>query len=154
LTNIAPAQLDEALAKSFLTSPYQMSVNCFLINTGDRLILIDTGLGNLPFLLPPLRAGYGTKGYGDLLTSLKAVGYQPEQIDEVYITHMHPDHLGGLMNGDTLAFPNAIVRMDKREAHYWLAPANMEKAPEDPRFQSAVILSTPCLRCHADTGCR
>ena len=47
LTNVSPSDLDEALAKSFLTSPYQMSINGFLVNTGERLVLIDAGLGAL-----------------------------------------------------------------------------------------------------------
>jgi len=42
-----------------------------------------------------------------LLANLKAAGYQPEQVDQVYITHLHPDHVGGLMVGDKVAFPNA-----------------------------------------------
>ena len=65
-------------------------------------MLIDTGAGDL--FGPTL---------GKLLANLKAAGYQPEQVDEIYITHMHADHVGGLMAGDKLAFPNATVRADK-----------------------------------------
>jgi glyoxylase-like metal-dependent hydrolase (beta-lactamase superfamily II) len=61
------------------------------------------------------------------VTNLRAAGYQPEQVDEIYLTHMHADHLGGLMAGDKIAFPNAIVRADQREAEFWLSQANLDK---------------------------
>ena len=62
-----------------------------------------------------------------------ASGYQPEQVDEVYITHLHPDHVGGLLAGDKGAFANAIVRADKRDADFWLSQANADKAPADAK---------------------
>ena len=51
-------------------------------------------------------------------------------MDEIYITHMHGDHVGGLMAADKLAFPNAIVRADQRDADYWLPQANLDAAPD------------------------
>ena len=119
LTNIKPAAVDAALAKVKLSSPLETSVNAFLINTGEKLVLIDTGA-----------AGLFGPTLGNLLTNLKAAGYQPEQVDEVYITHLHPDHVGGLLAGDKMAFPNAIVRAEKHDADFWLSQANMDKAPE------------------------
>lgn len=114
--------------KNFLKSPVETSFNAFLINTGSKLVLVDTGAGNL--FGPTL---------GKLVTSLKAAGYQPEQVDEIYITHMHPDHVGGLGSADKAAFSNAIVRADKHDADYWLSKAKMETAPEDKKgfFQGA-----------------
>ncbi len=117
LTNTTPAAVDKALSRSYLSSPVETSVNAYLVNTGAKLVLIDTGA-----------AGLFGPTLGNLLTSLKAAGYQPEQVDEVYITHMHGDHVGGLMQGDTLAFPNAVVRADQHDADYYLNPANLEKA--------------------------
>ena len=122
LTNTTPTRVDQLLLRSFLTDPVETSVNGYLINTGAKLILIDTGAGNL--FGPTL---------GNLVNNLKAAGYQPEQVDEIYITHMHADHVGGLMAGDKLAFPNATVRADKRDADFWLSQANMDAAPEAPR---------------------
>lgn len=119
LTNTTAAATDEALAKAFLKNPVETSVNAYLINTGSKLVLIDAGDGVL--LRPTL---------GRLLGNLKAAGYQPEQVDMVLITHMHRDHVGGLMAGDKLAFPKATVHAERREADYWLSQANMEKAPE------------------------
>jgi glyoxylase-like metal-dependent hydrolase (beta-lactamase superfamily II) len=134
LTNTTPGKVDKALSKSFLKSPVETSVNAYLVNTGNKLILVDAGAGTL--FGPTL---------GKLLANLKASGYQPEQVDEVYLTHIHPDHVGGLMTSDKLAFPNADVRVDKRDADFWLSQANMDKAPADAKgsFQGAMASLNP-----------
>ncbi len=134
LTNTTPVRVDQLLKRSFLADPVETSVNAFLVNTGARLLLIDAGTGG--FFGPTL---------GNLIGNLKAAGYQPEQVDEIYITHMHGDHVGGLANGDRLAFPNAIVRADKREADYWLSQANMDAAPEGAKnfFKAAMASINP-----------
>jgi len=137
LTNISPQAIDNALAKSYLKSPLETSVNGYLINTGEKLILVDTGA-----------AGLFGPTLGNLLSNLKASGYQPEQVDEIYITHMHADHVGGLMAGDKLAFPNATVRADKHDADFWLSQANLDKAPADSKgsFQGAMASINPYVK--------
>jgi len=134
LTNTTPAKVDKALKRAALTDPVETSVNAYLVNTGDKLVLIDAGAAKL--FGPTL---------GNLIANIKAAGYQPEQVDAVYITHMHPDHVGGLMSGDKPAFPNATVRADKHEADYWLNQANMEAAPKDAKgfFQGAMASVNP-----------
>ncbi|GGC68676.1 MBL fold metallo-hydrolase [Undibacterium terreum] len=134
LTNTTAAATNKQLAKSYLKSPVETSFNGFLINTGSKLILVDTGAG--AFFGPTL---------GNLAANLKAAGYQPEQVDEIYITHMHSDHVGGLLAGDKIAFPNAIVRAQKNEADYWLSQANMDKAPADNKgsFKNAMAAVNP-----------
>jgi glyoxylase-like metal-dependent hydrolase (beta-lactamase superfamily II) len=109
-------------------------VNAYLINTGTKLILIDTGAGSL--FGPTL---------GKLVRNLEASGYRPDQVDEIYITHMHPDHVGGLVSQGKLVFPNAIVRADQREADQWLDPAHLEAAPADSKgfFQGAMASLQP-----------
>ena len=74
-----------------------------------------------------------------VLANLKAAGYQPEQVDEIYITHMHPDHVGGLAADGKIVFPNAVVRADQADADFWLSAANLEAAPKDSKgfFQGA-----------------
>ncbi len=134
LTNTTPAKSQKALARNFVSSPVETSVNAYLINTGSKLVLIDTGAGKL--FGPTL---------GKLAGNLKTAGYQPEQVDEIYITHMHGDHVGGLMAGDELAFPNAIVRADQRDADYWLSQANLDEAPAERKsfFQGAMVSMNP-----------
>jgi glyoxylase-like metal-dependent hydrolase (beta-lactamase superfamily II) len=114
MTNISPQQALQDLADADLKLPLQGSINAFLINTGSKLILVDTGAGSL----------YGDC-CGKLLANLRAAGYQPEQVDEILITHLHKDHAGGAPQ-----FPNAVLRMSQAEADYWLTPANKAAAPE------------------------
>jgi glyoxylase-like metal-dependent hydrolase (beta-lactamase superfamily II) len=134
LTNITPKELDAGLARSFLKDPVETSVNGFLVNTGSKLVLVDTGAGTL--FGPTL---------GKLLSNLKASGYRPEQVDEIYITHMHGDHAGGLSAGDKVVFPNAIVRAAQQEADFWLSKAHMDAAPQDRKdaYQSAMNMLNP-----------
>jgi glyoxylase-like metal-dependent hydrolase (beta-lactamase superfamily II) len=72
-----------------------------------------------------------TDGAFQVLASLP--GYKPEQIDEIYITHMHGDHIGGLLLDGKIAFPNAVVRASQQEADYWLSKAKMAAAPADAK---------------------
>jgi glyoxylase-like metal-dependent hydrolase (beta-lactamase superfamily II) len=134
LLNEPPAQTDAALQKSFLGSPLELSDNAFLINTGSRLVLVDTGAGAL--FGPTL---------GKLVANLRAAGYAPEQVDDILLTHMHPDHVGGLVANGQRVFPNAVVHADAHEAAYWLSKANMDKAPADSKgfFQGAIASVQP-----------
>lgn len=139
LMHTTPAKVEKALARAYLKAPLETSVNAYLVNTGSKLVLIDTGAASL--FGPTL---------GKLMANLKASGYQPEQIDEIYITHMHPDHVGGLMADGKLAFPNATVRADKRDADFWLSPQNLDKAPADSKgfFQGAMASVNPYIEAH------
>ncbi len=119
LTNVKAPAVTKMLGQNFEKEPLPTSVNAFLVNTGSKLVLIDTGTGAL-----------GGPTLGGIVNNLKASGYQPDQVDEIYITHMHFDHVGGLMSGEAMAFPNAIVRADQHDADFWLSQANLDKAPE------------------------
>jgi glyoxylase-like metal-dependent hydrolase (beta-lactamase superfamily II) len=136
ITGIAPKDLDAALARSFLSGTIEESVNGFLINTGSKLVLIDTGAGV-----------YFGPTVGKLLASLKASGYRPDQVDEIYITHMHGDHIGGLVLDGKAAFPKAVVRASQKEADYWLSKANRDAAPKDARegFDQAMSAFQPYI---------
>lgn len=137
LTNIKPATLEQLLARAYLKAPVETSVNGYLVNTGAKLVLIDTGA-----------AGLFGPTLGKLVANLKASGYQPEQVDEIYITHMHGDHVGGLATPDgKMAFPNATVRADMREGGFWLDKAKADQAPADmkPAFQGAMVSLNPYI---------
>ncbi len=110
LTNVSQALVSEKLEQAFLDDEYPASVNAYLINTGEKLVLIDTGTGSSGIFSPAL---------GMVISNLKSAGYAPEQVDEIYFTHLHPDHVGGLITDTGMAFPNAIIRADKREIDYW-----------------------------------
>ncbi len=122
LTNTTADAVAAALADEWLTSPLDLSVNAFLVNTGTKLVMIDTGGGAL----------YGP-ALGRVIENMRASGYSPEQVDEIYITHLHGDHVGGVMVDGKAAFPNAIVRGDRHDAEYWLNLSNAAAAPESAR---------------------
>ncbi len=134
LTNAKPKKISSALKAGFLNEAVETSVNAFLVNTGSKLVLIDTGA-----------AGLFGPTLGNLLLNLKASGYKPEQVDEIYITHMHADHVGGLISDGTLAFPNAVLRIDKADTDYWLSESNMNAAPEGAKgfFKGAMASVNP-----------
>ncbi|AHK47347.1 metallo-beta-lactamase family protein (plasmid) [Ensifer adhaerens OV14] len=117
LDQAAPDEADALLAESNLSVPVQGSINAFLVNTGSKLILIDSGAGAL----------YGAC-CGQLLNNLRSSGYTPEQVDEIYITHLHADHVGGIAPGGKIAFQNAIVRASQADADYWLDEGNARAA--------------------------
>lgn len=88
-------------------SPY----TCLLISNGNDHLLIDTGGGSI------------APTTGTLIPNLKAEGISTEDIDTVIITHAHPDHIGGSIDGEgNPAFPNARYVMWKRERDFWADP--------------------------------
>jgi len=96
-----------------------------LVNTGKQLILFDTGNGALPReyeqlskRLPP----------GQAAARLAAVGYRPEDIDVIVITHGHPDHIGGLTEGGKPVFPNARYVFGSAEFDFWKRGENVREA--------------------------
>jgi glyoxylase-like metal-dependent hydrolase (beta-lactamase superfamily II) len=140
LTNTTQAKVAAALAQARLGSPLEASVNGFLINTGSKLVLVDSGA-----------AGLFGPTLGRLVANLKAAGYQPEQVDEIYITHMHADHVGGLATPDGKAvFANAVVRAEAKEGGFWLAPATLEKAPAE--MKDFVKGAQASLKPYVDAG--
>ena len=136
MRNITAAEIGRDLAEAQLTKPVQGSINAFLINTGKKLVLIDAGAGVL----------YGNC-CGRLLDNLRAAGYQPEQVDEVLLTHLHKDHAGGIVANGKPAFPNAVVRVSQAEADYWLSPASKAAGPDflSTFFDAAVGVTAPYI---------
>lgn len=129
LTNTELSKTQAALKQHHLSHPVTTSVNAYLINTGSKLVLIDAGAGAL----------FGAS-LGRLLSNLRASGYAPEQVDEIYITHMHGDHIGGLLAGEQATFPNALVRADQADVDHWLSQENLNRAAPDAkrRFAQAI----------------
>jgi glyoxylase-like metal-dependent hydrolase (beta-lactamase superfamily II) len=137
LTNGSPGRVRELLARSFEGDSLPISVNAYLINTRDRLILVDTGAAAL--FGPTL---------GRLSANLEASGYRADQVDSILITHMHPDHIGGLVLNGQRAFRNATVFAERREAEFWLSASARKQAAKNRRefFVSAVAAIDPYAR--------
>jgi glyoxylase-like metal-dependent hydrolase (beta-lactamase superfamily II) len=110
----------DPVAAELLGAPkVRTSVNGWLINTGDRLVLVDTGTST----------AMGDT-LGKLAANLGAAGYTPDQVDDVVITHLHIDHANGLLNGDNIAFPNASLRVAESELAFWSDDALRNQAPD------------------------
>jgi len=138
LTNTKPGEVESLLRREYVKpTSVQASMNAYLIQLDNKLILVDTGAGEL--LGPKL---------DKLPDSLRASGVQPEQITDILLTHIHPDHSGGLTVGGRRVFPNATVHVNKLELDYWTNKSLEEKAPEPTKtfFQQADQTVTPYIK--------
>lgn len=113
-----PEEIRQMMADDHQALPVSLSINAFLINTGSKLILVDTGAGEL----------FGATS-GNLIANMRAAGYRTEQVDAILLTHIHADHSGGLSIGGKRVFPNALVYVDKRDPNFWLSAAEEAKNP-------------------------
>jgi len=131
----------DGVVKGLHEDPHMLDVvdSCFLVNTGNQLILVDAGAGTW----------WGGGALGRVAESLRSAGYTPEEVDLVLITHLHSDHVGGLTTQDgNRVFPNAEVYVAKAESDFWLSPEVAAKAPKEaqPFFQSAQAIAVPYIK--------
>ena len=108
----------KALADNFLpTDNVAFEQNALVINTGNHLVLFDTGMGDDKLFGPTT---------GRLIANLKAAGIDPKDIDAVALTHAHPDHCWGLLaeNGSR-HFPNAQIYMAQADLDFWTDEAKL-----------------------------
>jgi len=113
----------------------QTAVNGYVVQNSKQVVLVDTGAG--PCLGPTA---------GGLAGNLRAAGFQPEQVDAVLLTHLHPDHACGLLTPEGAAlFPNADVYAARAEADFWLNTTVAAQAPADiqPMFKMSRDAATP-----------
>jgi glyoxylase-like metal-dependent hydrolase (beta-lactamase superfamily II) len=125
VTNVKKEEVSAMLAANFLDpAKITTSYTPIVVNTGSKLILIDTGNG-------PAARAQPNSTYGQLPTNLAAAGIDPGAIDIVVISHFHYDHVNGLLTEDNkLAFPNAEVKVPAVEWKFWTDDGEMSRAPE------------------------
>ncbi|MDP9789590.1 MBL fold metallo-hydrolase [Agrobacterium tumefaciens] len=115
-----PAEVERQAVAQFTARPsgVRFLFNQYLVDDGQRRILIDAGAA-------------GSIGQtGNLPQALARLGLQLDQIDAVIVTHMHQDHMGGLIAGGKNNYPNAEVYIDRRDVRHWTDPAKRSGAPE------------------------
>jgi glyoxylase-like metal-dependent hydrolase (beta-lactamase superfamily II) len=124
IPNVKTEQVKAALAEAFMDpnvfiGPY----NPIVINTGSRMIAVDTGTSEAAF-----KATNGVAG--QLLANMAAAGIDPKAIDTVLISHYHGDHINGLLRADgSLTYPNAEVLVPAPEHKYWMDDGERSRAP-------------------------
>ena len=111
-TGVPEDEMRKMLTDNFLSpTSIVLEQNSPIVNTGDKLVLFDSGLGS-------------TKGFGPTTgrqqKSMKEAGIKPEDIDAVVFSHAHPDHVGGVVddNGKPL-FPNAQYYIAQSDLEFW-----------------------------------
>jgi len=102
----------QAIAQYMPDGAAPASVAVFLVKTGDEVILIDTGFGNQ-----------------SLFDGLEHIGVTPEQVTLILLTHMHRDHIGGLVRDGAKAFPHAGVLSSRYEHDFWNDERSAELFP-------------------------
>lgn len=99
--------------------PILTSVNAFLYQTQGRIVLVDAGGAGL------------FPGLGAISDQLTAAGIQPSQVDTIFCTHLHPDHIGGLLEADQPMFANATLWVHEDELAFWSDTDIQANAPEE-----------------------
>lgn len=107
------------------------SVNVFVIRSEGKTILVDTGWGQ------------DGKTRGNMLRRLAALGVKPDQVDYVLLTHMHGDHVSGLLNKGRPVFPKATVLAARPEKEFWL-----EKAPQLTPYKNGAALAAKVAKAY------
>jgi glyoxylase-like metal-dependent hydrolase (beta-lactamase superfamily II) len=136
-----PAGTGNLLESAFLPKDaVPTSVNEWLVNTGDKLVLVDTGTSNV--FAPTL---------GRMASNLAAAGVDPATVDLVFLTHMHPDHVAGLLTTDKkIAFANAMVHVNEADYQFWTSTELAAKAPDD--FKPFFDIARNAIKPYADAG--
>jgi glyoxylase-like metal-dependent hydrolase (beta-lactamase superfamily II) len=130
----------------------ELVAHCLLIETGDSLVLVDTGFGSQGVARPgawlgrPFLALVGAKPEAaeTAVSQIKALGLDPADVRHIVPTHLDVDHAGGLAD-----FPNAVVHVRAAEHRAATAPAN---AAEKNRYRAAQFAHRPLWSTYDETG--
>lgn len=139
LRDTTPQDIDKLLADNFQSNPVEASINAFLLEMPDHLVLVDTGSGEL----------FGPRNGGKLVDSLASMGFRPEQISDVLITHAHSDHAGGLVKGGQRVFKNATVYVGKPDIDFFFDRSNQARTGYD---KSYFDIAQTSLKPYLDAG--
>ena len=133
LNGVTPDEFASLLEQAHIAGDmHPTAVNAFLIETGDRTILVDTGTASL--FGPTL---------GQLPSVMEALGVDPASIDTVVFTHMHGDHIGGTVVESGNPFSNATLHVASADVDFWTSEDIQAQAPDD--FKSFFDLARASL---------
>lgn len=116
--------------------PVSGSLNAYIYKTDNKTILIDSG------------GKAAIPGTGQLLEGMKQAGFLPDDIDTVLCTHLHPDHIGGLIDNGEAVFKNAELKLNQAELEFWADEQNRASAPE--MFQGFFDLANGVIAAYTD----
>jgi glyoxylase-like metal-dependent hydrolase (beta-lactamase superfamily II) len=122
IRNAPFAQVEHALDMAYMPhDKLETPFTTLIVNTGKKLVLIDTGTG-----------GQISPTAGMIGDNLAAAGISAKDVDQIVISHFHPDHINGIKDKDNaLVFPNAEITVPAAEWNYWMDDANLNAAPAD-----------------------
>ena len=122
IRNASFTEVEHALDAAYMPhDKLETPFTTLIVNTGKKLILIDTGTG-----------GQISPTAGMVGDNLVAAGISPKAVDQIVISHFHPDHINGIKDKDNgLVFPNAEIMVPAPEWAYWMDDANLNAAPAD-----------------------
>src|SRR5262245_23310871 len=127
--NAAPADLGAWLDGMFLPTRFGWPLNVGVVRSGGRTVLIDAGLGaEFPEFA----------GAGQLTRRLEAAGLGLESLTDVVLTHMHQDHIGGLLGLRGRLRPDLRIHVAAAEAEFWAGAADLSRATMPPGVPDAL----------------
>ncbi|MCD8165342.1 MAG: MBL fold metallo-hydrolase [Bacteroides sp.] len=146
-TGILIGATPEMIAETLPEGTYPSAINAFLVKSPTGNFLFDTGLGK------------------ELSGNLKTVGIDPDDKLDIRLTHMHGDHIGGLLKDGERVFTNSVISLSQVEYDYWTSKSEMEKLPQDKQgsFRNAQhtlemyektgdVMKTPTIRLGEERG--
>lgn len=129
--NLTADEASEFLSDAFLDDgPVPTGVNAYVLRNADLTVLVDAGgAGAFP-------------GLGGLSVALKAADIAPDRVTDVLLTHLHPDHIGGLLRANGAMFPNARLHVHQADIDFWTNADIRAQVPDDfkPFFDLAVAV--------------
>lgn len=115
--DVKAAMKKAGLSEDFVSIPFTVAV----IKVGGKTILCDSSTG-----------GQVQPTAGKFMANFRAAGFDPAKVDTILVSHMHPDHIFGLMEKDTnkAVFPNSEIIVSDVEYKFWTDPSVIDKLPE------------------------
>ncbi len=119
--NASVEEVRATLAEQYLpTDRIQIPFTTLIVNTGSKLVMLDTGNGDL-----------AAPTSGVWMKNFRAAGFKPEDVDLIVLSHFHGDHINGLRLKDgTAVFPNAEIKVHEGELKFWTKDATVAGVPQ------------------------